>query len=345
MTHSPIRNKPRFDEVEHKLYNRISSRLSSARQNRDRSKSAEEIRRIRSPVRTKEGKSDIGPRSQHLREDTSRTRAEDSHSRRDRHRSRSPRSPVRRERNASGKSHEKHPARRRSRQSPNSPKRRHRERSAASGGSPNRGNGHPGKDEKWDWSNGDKEKIAEVEAVKEIETLKKPNFSLSGKLAEDTNTYKGVVIKYNEPAEARMPKKRWRLYPFKGDESLPTLYIHRQSAYLVGRDRAVTDFPVHHPSCSKQHAVLQYRLVDSEAPNGRKCRLIKLYIIDLNSTNGTYVNNKRIEPQRYIELKATDMLRFGFSTREYILLNEDTNEEELSQGSDKDNAVDSESEN
>ena len=30
----------------------------------------------------------------------------------------------------------------------------------------------------------------------------------------------GVVIKYNEPAEARIPKTRWRLYPFKGDQAL-----------------------------------------------------------------------------------------------------------------------------
>lgn len=43
----------------------------------------------------------------------------------------------------------------------------------------------------------------------------KPSFEPSGKLAEDTNTYKGVVIKYNEPPEAKLPKIRWRLYPFK----------------------------------------------------------------------------------------------------------------------------------
>lgn len=43
----------------------------------------------------------------------------------------------------------------------------------------------------------------------------KPSFEPSGKLAEDTNTYKGVVIKYNEPSDARKPKLRWRLYPFK----------------------------------------------------------------------------------------------------------------------------------
>jgi hypothetical protein len=37
------------------------------------------------------------------------------------------------------------------------------------------------------------------------------------------------------------------------------LYIHRQSCYLFGRERRVADVPTDHPSCSKQHGVLQYR--------------------------------------------------------------------------------------
>ena len=37
-----------------------------------------------------------------------------------------------------------------------------------------------------------------------------------------------------------------------GNEELPILYIHRQSAYLCGRDRKVADIPLDHPSCSKQ---------------------------------------------------------------------------------------------
>lgn len=45
--------------------------------------------------------------------------------------------------------------------------------------------------------------------------MEKPSFEPSGKLAEDTNTFKGVLIKYNEPPEAKLPKIRWRLYPFK----------------------------------------------------------------------------------------------------------------------------------
>jgi smad nuclear-interacting protein 1 len=67
----------------------------------------------------------------------------------------------------------------------------------------------------------------------------KPNFGLSGKLAAETNTYKGIVLKYNEPAESRKPTLRWRLYPLKGDEALEPLHIHRQSAYLIGREAKV----------------------------------------------------------------------------------------------------------
>ena len=35
------------------------------------------------------------------------------------------------------------------------------------------------------------------------------------------------------------------------------LHIHRQSAYLIGRDKFVADITIDHPSCSKQHAVIQ----------------------------------------------------------------------------------------
>ena len=79
------------------------------------------------------------------------------------------------------------------------------------------------------------------------EEKQRPNMELTGKLTEDTNTFRGVVIKYNEPQEAMLPRRKWRLYPFKGDQSLPVLHIHRQSAYLLGRERKIADIPIDHP--------------------------------------------------------------------------------------------------
>jgi smad nuclear-interacting protein 1 len=77
-------------------------------------------------------------------------------------------------------------------------------------------------------------RIKSEDATEQTEVPKEaPNFEVSGKLLEDTNTFNGVVIKYSEPPEARKPKRRWRFYVFKGEESLPTLHLHRQSAFLV----------------------------------------------------------------------------------------------------------------
>lgn len=134
----------------------------------------------------------------------------------------------------------------------------------------------------------------------------------------------GIVIKYAEPPEARRPKRRWRLYPFKNDQSLSTIYIHRQSCFLIGREKKICEIAVDHPSCSKQHAALQYRLVNYEREDGSVGKHVRPYIIDLDSANGTFVNNNKIEPRKYFELRERDMLKFGFSSREYILLHEDS---------------------
>jgi smad nuclear-interacting protein 1 len=172
------------------------------------------------------------------------------------------------------------------------------------------------------WSKESKEKTND----KVVEKAK-PNFETTGKLCEDTNTFNGVVIKYNEPSEARKPKRKWRLYPFKGEESLPFIPIHRQSAYLLGRDRKVADIPIDHPSCSKQHSVLQFRLVEYQREDSTTGKRVRPYILDLESSNGTFVNNQRIEPKRYYELFEKDVIKFGFSTREYVVLHEESKDE------------------
>ncbi|GAA5830095.1 hypothetical protein JCM11251_006872 [Rhodosporidiobolus azoricus] len=152
--------------------------------------------------------------------------------------------------------------------------------------------------------------------VKSVE----PDFKPSGALAAETNTLNGVVLKYAEPPEARKPVRNWRLYVFKGKEQVELFHVHRQSAYLVGRDRIVADIPVDHPSTSKQHAVLQFRQVMERSEFGDTKSLTKPFIIDLDSANGTLVNDAQIPASRYYELRSGDVLKFAFSTREYVLL-------------------------
>ncbi|KAF8312446.1 SMAD/FHA domain-containing protein, partial [Clavulina sp. PMI_390] len=155
-----------------------------------------------------------------------------------------------------------------------------------------------------------------------------PNFKNSvGLLAAASNSVKhgdgtSTVLKYSEPPEARKPTAGWRLYVFKGTEQVDLLHLHRQSAYLAGRDRAVTDIHTEHPSCSKQHAALQFRQIIERNEFGDSKTVIKPFIIDLESTNGTHVNDTEIPTSRYYELQVGDVIKFGQSTREYVLLND-----------------------
>ncbi|KAF5796673.1 putative forkhead-associated (FHA) domain, SMAD/FHA domain superfamily [Helianthus annuus] len=185
-----------------------------------------------------------------------------------------------------------------------------------------------GNNSREDHRNGDDDSVARMKAAEEaLETKEKqkPSFELSGKLAAETNRVKGVTLLFTEPPDARKPDIRWRLYVFKGGEVLnEPLYVHRQTCYLFGRERRVADIPTDHPSCSKQHAVLQYRQVEKELPDGMLGKEVKPYIMDLGSTNGTFINDNRIEPERYYELMEKDTIKFGNSSREYVLLHENS---------------------
>jgi len=64
-----------------------------------------------------------------------------------------------------------------------------------------------------------------------------------------------------------------------------------------------------HPSCSRLHCVLQF---EAAAPHG-------LFLWDNNSTHGTYVNKERVPPKDFTEVRVGDTLRFGDSSRSYVV--------------------------
>ncbi|KAJ5674039.1 hypothetical protein N7462_009478 [Penicillium macrosclerotiorum] len=155
----------------------------------------------------------------------------------------------------------------------------------------------------------------------------KPNFSNTGRLAAESNTVQieggeGIVLKYHEPPEARKPpaKEPWRLYVFKGEDLLEVVELSGRSCWLIGRERLVVDFPLEHPSCSKQHAALQFRYVEKRNEYGDRIGKVKPYLIDLESANGSSVNGDAVPAGRYVEIMDKDVLKFGLSTREYVLM-------------------------
>jgi smad nuclear-interacting protein 1 len=155
----------------------------------------------------------------------------------------------------------------------------------------------------------------------------KPNLGNTGLLAAASNSVaqadgSSITLKYHEPAEARKPPARdqWRLFIFKGEDILDTVELSLRSCWLFGREVAVVDLPAEHPSISKQHAVVQFRYTEKRNEFGDKIGKVKPYLIDLESANGTTLNGKKIGGSRYLELRDKDMIKFGDSAREYVLM-------------------------
>jgi smad nuclear-interacting protein 1 len=175
---------------------------------------------------------------------------------------------------------------------------------------------------------GDRDPTALVVAdEQEIVEKQKPNSAPTGLLAAASNSISqvdgtSIVLKYHEPAEARKPpaKDVWNLYVFKGKDILETIELSSRSCWLVGRELAVVDMAAEHPSISKQHAVIQFRFIDKRNEFGDKLGKVRPYLIDLESANGTLLNKDEVPSSRYFELRDKDMIQFGHSTREYVLV-------------------------
>ncbi|KAF7596452.1 hypothetical protein BBP40_001759 [Aspergillus hancockii] len=169
--------------------------------------------------------------------------------------------------------------------------------------------------------------VAQKDPSAPLPEKEKPNFAATGRLAAESNAVDvsgggTVVLKYHEPAEARKApaKEPWRLYVFKGDDLLEVVELNERSCWLIGREKLVVDFPLDHPSCSKQHAALQFRYVDKRNEFGDRIGRVKPYLIDLESANGSTVNGDSVPGGRYVEVRDKDVLKFGLSTREYVLM-------------------------
>lgn len=132
---------------------------------------------------------------------------------------------------------------------------------------------------------------------------------------DDRRSRSNLKSIYKEPSEARLPDQHWRLTISKESDDFSPYRLYRQSKYLFGRDKDLCDIRLHHSSCSNFHAVIQYRLrVDSHG------RHVYPYLIDLGSTSGTYLNRRPIESNKYYKLEENDVIQFGESSKEYILI-------------------------
>lgn len=93
--------------------------------------------------------------------------------------------------------------------------------------------------------------------------------------------------------------------------------LTNKAYYVFGR-LANCDVVMAHPTISRHHCVLQYKAFaeEGEPPCG-------WYLFDLGSTHGTFLNKDRLKASHYTRVRVGHQIKFGNSTRTYIMLGPD----------------------
>lgn len=138
---------------------------------------------------------------------------------------------------------------------------------------------------------------------------------------------------YVEPKWSEKPKDVYSFEVLKGGTIAETFSdLQNKPYWLIGKlpDNHIS---MAHPTVSRYHAVFQYRPdvksddTDDDTENEvetavePKKKVIEKgwYLYDLNSTHGSFVNKTRIPPKTYVRVRVGYMLKFGGSTRNFIL--------------------------
>lgn len=126
-------------------------------------------------------------------------------------------------------------------------------------------------------------------------------------------------LRYEEPCWGRAPPDApYSLEVLKGGAVVDTVPLKERSFFVVGRLPGC-DVALQHPSISRHHAVLQYRGRPHGGTPAEGVGDTGFYVHDLGSTHGTVVNKNKIPPKTFIRLRVGHVLKFGGSTRLFVL--------------------------
>ncbi|XP_041907805.1 kanadaptin isoform X2 [Corvus kubaryi] len=129
-----------------------------------------------------------------------------------------------------------------------------------------------------------------------------------------------VAPRYEEPPWGSRPPagSGYGLEVLKGGVVLGSVRLEDSSWFLVGRLPGCA-LSLEHPSVSRHHAVLQYRGAGCSPDDPSGADAAGFYVYDLGSTHGTFLNKARVPPRTYCRVRVGHGLRFGGSSRLFLL--------------------------
>ena len=149
-------------------------------------------------------------------------------------------------------------------------------------------------------------------------SFKVPSGNKDAKINERTDVQKKEKVPelhYKVPWWSAMPPQadNFHLEILKNGCIISTVDLKDKPFYVFGR-LPLCDVVLEHPSISRYHALIQYR---GETDGDQS--LSGFYLYDLGSTHGTLVNKAKIKSKTYYGLKVGYVIKFGGSSRLFVL--------------------------
>ncbi|PKY26559.1 hypothetical protein RhiirB3_513757 [Rhizophagus irregularis] len=114
-------------------------------------------------------------------------------------------------------------------------------------------------------------------------------------------------VPYEKPEWSDLPKINCSFEIIKNGISLEFIDFPSKEFLVLGR-LPICDIAMEHPSISRYHAIIQF--------NSKG----EIFLYDLDSAHGTIINKQRVPSRHFTKLRVGDQLKFGESTRTYVLL-------------------------
>ena len=119
-------------------------------------------------------------------------------------------------------------------------------------------------------------------------------------------------LQYDIPESSAIPPVEYTLEVLRNGSIIDYIALSHRSYTVFGRSPD-SDAVLDHPTISRYHAIVQYK---SEFEHGQSPGL---YLYDCGSTHGTFINKKRLEARVYVRIKIGYIIKFGQSTRLYLV--------------------------
>ncbi|XP_058880528.1 kanadaptin-like isoform X1 [Acipenser ruthenus] len=168
----------------------------------------------------------------------------------------------------------------------------------------------------------DHEKVVSKRNTNLQELAQQAKHKLAVKTQGNAKFKPGPPLSYTEPPWGGVAETPYLFEILKNGTILDTVELNEKSFIVFGR-LPNCDVPLEHPSISRYHSVVQYRRLPGDSVGEE----MGFYVFDLGSTHGTFVNKNKVPPKTYIRLKVGYVLKFGGSTRLFILQGPDSDVE------------------